>query len=128
MEKNLVCDSVVPTTTLVGMEGYVVDFAGVKVHNGLTTQAMGVVKTGFAANKASEIAIAGRIPAYVDGASANVAQYDPLVAAGMHSGTSIVASVDGVFYKATVGTHQVRAVALEAATTLKQIDVYLIGH
>ncbi len=32
MEKNLKFDTVVPTATLVDMEGYVVDFAGIKTH------------------------------------------------------------------------------------------------
>jgi hypothetical protein len=126
MFKNIKRDSVVPTTTLVGMEGYVVTYAGVKTHT--IGPAMGVVKTGFAANKASEIITEGRCPAYVDGASSNVALYDPLCASGTHTGTGVVASVDGVFMKATVGTHHVQAVALEVATTLKLIDVYVIGR
>jgi hypothetical protein len=125
MFMNLVRISVTPTVTLVDMEGYVVGFDGQKTHT--VGVALGVVLTGFAANNASEIAIKGRCPAYVDGASSNITQYDPLCASGTHSGTGVVASVDGVFMKATIGTHHIQAVALEAATTLKQIDVYLIG-
>jgi len=105
MEKNVEKDTVVPSVTLVGQEYYAVDSDGAKTTS-LGQWAKGVVYEGHAANEGSVIVVHGECTAKVYGLSDNISQDDALVA-----GSS------GVFKKATVGTHDVRARALEDVTT-----------
>lgn len=125
MEKNQVRDCVVPASvSLEDLEGYCVREDGTRT-TALGQMCKGVVIAGRAAGLASEVVICGRVPAYVDGTVSSVTANDPLCVNGTASGTG-TASANGVLSKATVGTHHVRAVALEATSTLKLIDVLLL--
>jgi hypothetical protein len=126
MEKNIKLDNVVPTVTLLDMEGYVVGFDGLKT-TVLGQMAKGVVKMGRPANEASVVYTVGQCRAQVDASIGAIAAYDALTPDGTHSGTG-TATFDGCFSKATVGTHHVRAIALEAkASGTGLIEVLLIN-
>lgn len=117
MDKNLKLDNVIPdTTSLEDKEGYAVGSNGV-----LTTStgqwAFGVVFTGLPANEASVVVTGGRCNARVNGVASAIAADDALVAGS-----------DGIFLKATVGTHDIRAHAKEAATTRTTIDIELMAQ
>jgi hypothetical protein len=109
--------NVVPAVSLVEQEGRVVGYDGAVITQ-ISQMAMGVVYYGKAAGLPSEIIVRGHCEAYCDGDSSNVgtiAAYDPLTPNGTASGSGTAAN-DGVFTKATLGTHHVRAIALEACT------------
>lgn len=115
MDKNLVLDVVVPTSvSLEDKEGYAVGSDGV-----LTTTegewAAGVVYEGRPASQSSVIVSKGRCNARVNGVYSAISVDDALMAGS-----------DGIFIKATVGTHDVRAHAKEAATTCTTIDIELL--
>lgn len=102
MERNIVTDGVVPSTTLLDQEKYVVGVDGVKTA-AQGDFVYGVVRKGRPANECSEITVQGECSAYcttADGGS--ITAEDPLT-----GGQS------GMLCKATVGSHQIRAVALE---------------
>ena len=105
MDKYLVLDTVVPAVTLVNQEYYAVDSEGAKTTT-LGQWAKGVVSEGHVADEGSVIVIHGECTAKVFGADSNVSKDDALCAGSA-----------GVFKKATVGTHDVRAYALEDVTT-----------
>lgn len=115
--------TVVGAESLASKEGYLVGPDGY-----LTSAAnqMGwVVSDGSAIDLASEAIVSGRCQAYVDGTISAVSAYDPLRVDGDDSvlGHS---SIAGVLSKGTIGTDRIRAYALEATSTLKLIDVWLI--
>ncbi len=124
-QKNIKITSVVPSATLVDAEYYVVNDAGAKTTNRSQTS-LGVVYEGRAGSQSSQIAFEGIMEAYVDGAATAITAYDPLCADGADS-TYGRASADGVFTKATLGTDHVKAIALEAATSLKKIRVRILN-
>lgn len=106
--------NVVPSVSLVEQEGRVVGYDGALITQ-VGQMAMGVVYYGKAAGLPSEIIVRGHCEAYCDGAVGSISAYDPLTPNGSSSGSGTAAN-DGVFTKATLGTHYVRAVALEACT------------
>lgn len=115
MDKNLVLDVVVPASvSLEDKEGYAVGSDGV-----LTTTAgewaAGVVYEGRPALESSVIVSKGRTNARVNGVAGAIAVDDALMAGS-----------DGIFIKATVGTHDVRAHAKAAASTRTTIDIELL--
>lgn len=106
MEKNVIRTSVVnSSSTLEDKEHYAVGLDGV-----LTASAgdyvYGIVSSGRPADEASEIITGGECEAYVDGSSTSIAAEDPLTG-----------GADGKLIKATLGSHLIRAIAKEAATT-----------
>lgn len=118
--------NLVSSTTLADQEGRVVTYAGA-----LTTQkgdiAAGVVETGNGASEASVIYSRGHCEAYCDGAVSAIAVGDPLTPDGTSSPSGTAAN-DGVFVKGTVGTHHIRAIALEALIAANtKIKIDLIG-
>lgn len=121
MERNLEKMTVVnDSTSLEDKEDYAVDFNGDLISSA-GTGCFGVVTSGRPAGMASVVAVRGVMEAYVDGQSGNVGEIainDPLTAGG---GTA-----SGEFTKATVGTHPVRAYAMEAATTQTKIKIFLV--
>lgn len=106
--------NVVPSVSLVGQEGRVVGYDGTLITQ-VGQMAMGVVYYGKAAGLPSEIIVRGHCEAYCDGNVVAISAYDPLTPNGSSSGSGTAAN-DGVFTKATLGSHHVRAVALEACT------------
>lgn len=106
--------NVVPSVTLVEQEGRVVGYDGALITQ-VGQMAMGVVYYGKAAGLPSEIIVRGHCEAYCDGNVGAISAYDPLTPNGTSSPNGTAAN-DGVFTKATLGTHHVRAVALEACT------------
>lgn len=121
LEKNLIHDTVVPSTTLVGAENYLVDDTGAKTTS-RSQMAKGIVYEGFGANLASDVVISGEMEAYVDGTVAAISIGDPLTPDGADSSNGR-STVDGVFTKGTVGTDHIKATALEAASTITKIRV-----
>jgi len=99
---------------LVEQEGRVVGYDGALITQ-VGQMAMGVVYYGKEAGLPSEIIVRGHCEAYCDGAVGAISAYDPLTPNGSSSPNGTAAN-DGVFTKATLGTHHVRAVALEACT------------
>lgn len=115
-EKNVVKTSVVNTSaTLEDMEGYAVGYDGVKTAaNGDFVR--GIVSKGRPADEASEIIVSGECEAYVLGTGGAVSAEDPLTG-----------GASGYLVKATVGTHLIRAIALEAnsgAAAKKRVVLY----
>lgn len=106
--------NVVPSVTLVGQESRVVGYDGALITQ-VGQMAMGIVYYGKAAGLPSEIIVRGHCEAYCDGNVGAISAYDPLTPNGTGSPGGTAAN-DGVFTKATLGTHHVRAVALEACT------------
>ena len=106
--------NVVPAVSLVEQEGRVVGYDGAVITQ-RGQMAMGIVYYGKAAGLPSEIIVRGHCEAYCDGNVANISAYDPLTPNGTASGSGTAAN-DGVFTKATLGSHHVRAIALEACT------------
>mgnify|MGYP000356043895 CR=1 FL=1 len=121
MERNLEKMTVVnDAASLEDKEGYAVDFNGETVTSA-GTGCFGIVTSGRPAGMASVVAYNGSLDAYVDGRSSNVGEIavnDPLTAGG--------GAASGELTKATVGTHPIRAYAMEAATTQTKIKVFLV--
>lgn len=118
MEKNLQFDNVVPSSvSLIGKEGYAVDFNGAVIAT-KGTGCLGVVYEGRPANTSSVVAVGGYMDVHVDGATAAIAVNDPLTAGG--------GATAGELTKATIGTHPIRAYAREAATTNTKISVMFV--
>ena len=119
MNKDLLETSIVNSSaSLEDKEGYAVDFNG-ELISSQGTGCLGVVTMGRPQDQASVVAYSGRYGAVqVDGATANISVNDPLTAGG--------GSVTGQMTKATLGTHPVRAYAMEAATTQTTIEAYLV--
>ena len=115
MERNIVTDAVVPSTTLLSQEKYAVGVDGVKVASA-GDFVYGIVRTGRPANQASEIITMGECEAYctTTGGGAISAE-DPLTG-----------GVSGQLQKATVGSHHIRAVALEATSADAAIQILLL--
>lgn len=116
--------NVVPSVSLVKQEGRVVGYDGALITQ-VGQMAMGVVYYGKEAGLPSEIIVRGHCEAYCDGAVGSISAYDPLTPNGSSSPNGTAAN-DGVFTKATLGTHYVRAVALEAcakANTKIKVDL-----
>jgi len=112
MEKNIVTDVVIPASvSLVDKEGYAVDVAGVLL-TAVGAGCFGIVRTGDVALRPAEVIVSGRCSALVNGAASNIA-----------AGDALTGGSAGRLHKATIGTHAVRGIALEAATT----DGALIG-
>lgn len=114
LEKILELDNVVPASTLVNQEGYAVDMDGAKTTT-LGQWARGVVYEGRGANEASVIVIHGIVSAKVDGSGSSIAKGDALCAGSA-----------GKFYKATVGSHEIRAHAREAVSTDTDAQIELL--
>lgn len=114
MERNIVTDAVVPTTTLLAQENYAVDANGIKTTLG-GAYVLGIVRTGRPANEASEIIIGGECKAQVAGAGTAVSIGDPLTG-----------GMAGRLRKAIVGTDFVRAMALEAVSTDTTAQVLIL--
>ena len=106
--------NVVPAVSLVEQEGRVVGYDGAVITQ-RGQMAMGIVYYGKAAGLPSEIIVRGHCEAYCDGDVGGISAYDPLTPDGTASGSGTAAN-DGVFTKATIGSHHVRAIALEACT------------
>ena len=106
MEKNIVTDIVIPTSvSLEDKEGYAVDVAGVLLA-AVGAGCFGIVRSGDAALRPSEVIVSGRCSAQVNGAASTIA-----------AGDALTGGSAGRLHKATIGTHAVRGLALEAATT-----------
>ena len=118
MEWNLDLQNVInDTSSLEDKEGYAVDFNGDLISS-QGTACFGIVHEGRPADKASVAAVRGIRDVQVDGGTANISINDPLTAGG--------GSVTGQMTKATIGTHPIRAYAMEAATTQTTIKAYLV--
>lgn len=104
-QKNAVKTSIVnASASLEDKEGYAVGYDGVlTAANG--DYVRGIVSVGRPAGEASEIITRGECEAMVAGTGAAVSAEDPLTG-----------GPNGVLVKATVGTHLIRAIALEANT------------
>ena len=106
MEKNAVKTSVVaPSVTLEDKEHYAVGTDGV-LTGATGDYVYGIISGGRPEDEASEIITQGECDAYVDGSTTSIAAEDPLTG-----------GASGMLVKATIGTHLVRAIAKEAATT-----------
>jgi hypothetical protein len=127
MEKNIRKDVVVPASvSLVGKEGRAVDFAGVIISN-RKDGCKGVVSMGRPAGEATEVITQGRCKAYTDDVANDLAIMSPLCCGGTNS-LGGGATGDGCFIVATIGTHHVRAIALEAQQGNDTLsDIYLLG-
>jgi hypothetical protein len=124
MDRYLERGSVVSAASLVGKEGMTVDFVGALITS-KGTGCYGVISRGRPAGASTEIIMRGQTEVYVDGSSTNIAVNDPLTAGG---GTATDTEGDTIsgFTKATIGTHPIRAYAMEAATTATQIKVFML--
>ena len=115
MERNIVTDAVVPSTTLLDQEKYAVGVDGVKVA-AAGDFVYGIVRTGRPANQASEIITMGECEAYCTTVTGGaISAEDPLTG-----------GASGKLQKATIGTHQIRAVALEDCATDAAIQILLL--
>lgn len=121
MYKDLVKTSVVNTSaSLKNKEGYAVDMNG-ELSSSNTKGCLGIVYQGRPKNQASVISIAGQPDnVQVDGTTntGNIAVGDPLTAGG--------GSNNGQMTKATIGTHTIRAYAMETAITQTTIKAQLV--
>lgn len=125
MDRYLERGSVVSSSTLVDKEKMAVDFAGAIITT-KGTGCYGVVSKGRPAGAASEIILRGQTEVYVDGSSANIAVNDPLTAGGGTATDTAGDTITAAFTKATIGTHPIRAYAMEAATTGTTIKVFML--
>jgi len=115
MERNIVTDAVVPATTLVDQEKYAVGVDGIKVA-AAGDFVYGVVRTGRPADEASEIITMGECEAYCTTATGGaISAEDPLTG-----------GASGQLQKATIGTHSVRAFALEDTAVDAAIQILLL--
>lgn len=119
MYRNLEKTSVVNTSaSLEGMEGYAVDMNG-ELASDTTKGCLGVVYQGRPQDMASVIITEGEYDeVQVDGATASIADGDPLTAGG--------GSANGQMNKATIGTDIIKAYAMEAASTQTTIKAQLV--
>lgn len=108
-ERNIVTASIVSAADLTGKEGYAVDVSGA-LTSATGDTVYGVVRMGRPAGEANQVVTAGEVEAYVTG---TIAAGDPLTG-----------GASGALAKATIGTHLIRAIALEAnasGTNLRKI-------
>lgn len=104
MERNLQCAPLVCSADMTGKEGYAITPAGALT--GATGACVyGIVHRGQTTSDASEIAVGGEVDAVVNGTTA------------IAVGDGLTGGASGKMVKGTVGTHQIYAIALEAATT-----------
>lgn len=116
MDRYIKYANVVNTTeSLEEKENLAVDFAG-EIISDIGTGCFGIVKQGRPKGMASVIATSGVTTASVDGGT-NISVNDPLTPGG---------GTPGYLVKATVGTHPIRAYAMETATSVTEIEVYLV--
>lgn len=105
MYKNAVKVSLVGSVDLTGKEGYAVTPFGALTTTG--DFVYGIVNSGAASGKASEIIVSGITEAYVNGGTTNIS-------AGNFLAPS---AADGILVKTTTAANGVRVLALEGATT-----------
>lgn len=101
MERNIQCAPLICSADMTGKEGYAVTPAGALT--GATGACVyGLVHRGTTTNDASEISVGGEVDAVVNGTTA------------IAVGDGLTGGASGKMVKATIGTHQVYAIALEA--------------
>jgi hypothetical protein len=132
MEKNLRKDVVVPASvSLVGKEGYGVDFTGVLV-DGRRDGCKGIISMGRPAGEATEVITQGRCKGWASNASGALVPMSPLCVTGPTSVLTVNPAphpaVAGTFVLATVGTHHIRAISMDTYnSTGALIELYLLG-